>query len=245
VAFSKDASQNGYVDGAGGATFSLYLGNGNNNTYIGKPTQATSIQNNLFVQASTNLNGNSYVATTAGVNGYVTNGGLQGAQMCYNLDGKNEFDIVCNTLSTTVKGGLNIYTQYNTIGGITAPQALLSVVPTGITFRNTGICFDKGNLIAPNSATGFYIQTGTNTFTSNIPSNTRRELTVTFTTAFSAPPHITATNAYYNASLTNANKGVISVGNVTTTTFTLMAFNVSSAEITVDLPVNWTAIGQY
>ena len=245
VTFSKDASNNGYVDAAGGVTFSLYIGNGNNNTYIGKGTQATSIQSNLFAKGSTNLNGNAYVASTSGLNGYVSNTGLQGAQMCYNVDGKNEFDIICNTLSTSVKGGLNVYTQYNATVGSTAPVALLSVFQSGIQFRNTGICFDKGNLTAPNSATGFYIQTGTNTFTSNIPANTRRELTVTFTTAFSAAPHITATNAYYNASLTNANKGIVSVGNVTASTFVIMVYNVSSADITVDLPVNWTAIGQY
>lgn len=245
VAFSKDASQNGYVDAAGGATFSLYLGNANNNTYIGKPTQATSVTNNFFVQASTNLNGNAYVASTSGVNGYLTNTGLQGAQMCYNVDGKNEFDIICNTLSNTVKGGLNVYTQYNPTVGVTAPVPLLSVFQSGIQFRNTGICFDKGNLTAPNSSTGFYIQSGTVTETRNISSNTEQHQTITFTTAFSAVPVVVISNGFYSTSGTNANHVIMSAGGITASSFVAVFFNVSGATVTTDVPANWIAIGQY
>jgi hypothetical protein len=160
--------------------------------------------------------------------------------------GKKEIDVVVTSGTVSGGGGLYLYTNDNTSLITNTVSLLMSIYRgEGLQILTGGICFDKGNLTKANSNTGYFIQTGTATMPNNVNSNTRKELTVTFPVAFSAIPNVVATNAYYNASLTNANKGLVSVGNITVSTFVLMIYNISPTDITVDIPVNWTAIGKY
>jgi hypothetical protein len=192
---------------------------------------------------------NTWVATNSGVNTYQTNTGIQGAQMCYGLDSQNDFDIVCNTLSTTVKGGLTIYTQYNPTVGVTSPAPLLSVYPSGIQFRNTGITFDKGTLTHAASDTGFYFQTGRDTQTSpSIGNATATSQAVIFTTAFkSGTVPVVMVTGITTTGNTVANALIYTVADsISNTGFTYWVKNTSqSATGSLQWGITYIAVGQY
>ena len=110
-----------------------------------------------------------------------------------------------------------------------------------------GISYNKGNLTSSNSATGYFEQAGTLTYTgSNITQGNAGTQFLVFPVAFSATPTVVATNWLGDTSGQPGRGLTMSISNITNTQALINWYQTAGATAESGrFGVHWRAIGAY